>query len=86
MSYRVLIRFLLPFLLSACASNMTADERAYKRAETVERWQLCQKIYRDNSMIWVSRFHSGRHRMPSMFDIQDDLRQNRCGLILRHVY
>ena len=80
----VIFVLLCVLVLAGCAgSQLTPDEREYRRAMTMENYRLCTKVYRENHQVFLHRGHT--HDLPRMVrihDYRDDLEINSCRRVL----
>ena len=80
-------KLLILLLLYSCVSvNMTPDQelaRDYARNIALENWQVCELEYRTQGKPTYHRHHHDGHRASSANEVNQDLSDNDCRLILR---
>lgn len=69
-------------LISACASDLTPEERAWREAMDFENWQLCMAVYDHHHRATVHADHVGHHHRPGHWSIANDLGTNKCRRLL----
>lgn len=73
-------------LTSGCATQLTPEEREWRRGIDAENWRLCEMVYQRQNVVIVSDHPHVRHRRHRPHEIQSDLVANQCRRVLKEYW
>lgn len=88
MRYYIYFLAIICLSISGCAHTISESEfeaREYKRAENVEKWALCQRVYRNTGIPTYSNHLHLYGRSHRYYEVTEDLRLNKCHQILKQL-
>jgi hypothetical protein len=72
----------LAVVVSGCGAPRTQAEIEYYRAEQLEKWAICEEVYRRSDTHTI-HFHKHHTSTDTPYEINEDLTVNNCRMILR---